>query len=170
MIGNFMGDFVKGKQMNAFPSEIRKGILLHREIDTFTDSHPIVIKSKQRLRPKYRHYAPVIVDIFYDHFLSSSWSQYSNQDLLTFTQHFYNLTAKYDHIFPEKCRHVLKYMIPGNWLYHYQHLEGIASTLQGMSRRTKFDSQMEMAIVDLKANYLDFETEFHAFFPELKRH
>ncbi len=73
MIGNFIGDFVKGKAWEEFDSAIQRGILLHREIDRYTDDHEVVIKTKERLRPKYHHYAPVISDVFYDHFLASLW-------------------------------------------------------------------------------------------------
>ena len=65
MIGNFIGDFVKGRNLlEQFDSEIAAGIDLHRAIDEYTDSHPVVTQSKNRLRPSYRHYAPVIVDMY----------------------------------------------------------------------------------------------------------
>src|SRR5690349_12341831 len=77
MVGNFIGDFVKGRNLDdRFSSGIVKGIELHRAIDEYTDSHPVVAQSKNRLRPKYRHYAPVIVDVFYDHFLAKNWKNY----------------------------------------------------------------------------------------------
>ena len=75
-LGNFIGDFVKGRNLvEQFGHEIAKGIELHRAIDEFTDKHPIVKLSKVRLREKYRHYAPVIVDIFYDHYLAKNWEK-----------------------------------------------------------------------------------------------
>src|SRR5215471_3876269 len=63
MLGNFIGDFVKGRQaLSQLSPEVARGVELHRAIDTFTDSQPLVAQSKNRLRPKYRHYAGVIVD------------------------------------------------------------------------------------------------------------
>ena len=79
-LGNFIGDFVKGRDLaDRYEPAIVKGIELHRAIDEFTDQHAIVKQSKMRLRPKYRHYAPVIVDIFYDHFLAAGWDNHSEQ-------------------------------------------------------------------------------------------
>ena len=52
LIGNFIADSLKGSAFNTFSPEIQKGILLHRKIDTYTDSHPIVDESKKRLREK----------------------------------------------------------------------------------------------------------------------
>ena len=72
-IGNFIADFVKGKQINDFDKKVQEGIILHRAIDHFTDTHEIVKQSKQRLFPTYRHYAAVIMDIAYDHFLAKNF-------------------------------------------------------------------------------------------------
>lgn len=170
MIGNFIGDFVKGKDVELFEGNIKKGILLHREIDHFTDSHPIVKVSKKRLQPKYHHYAPVIADVFYDHFLSANWRNYSETPLIEYTEGFYELTKSYQSVMPDKAQYMLKYMSTGNWLYNYQHIEGINQALTGMSRRTKFESKMEHAAKDLERNYEAYKDEFERFFPILKAH
>ena len=74
IIGNFIADAVKGSAFNQFSPGIQKGIVLHRKIDTFTDSHPVVELSKQRLRERYKKYASVIIDIYYDHYLAKNWN------------------------------------------------------------------------------------------------
>ena len=167
MVGNFIGDFVKGSQISHFSEEIQKGIRLHRAIDSYTDQHPVVLESKKRLRPQFRHYAPVIVDIFYDHFIAKDWHQFSSEPLKDFTLRFYALMEKYRDIVPKGVNHMLYHMSSGNWLYHYQYLEGINSALTGMSRRTKFQSKMEQATASLEANYEAYQSEFQRFFPEL---
>ena len=88
-IGNFISDSIRGKNYLNYPKEIQVGILLHREIDTFTDAHPIVRKSTKRLHKNYGHYAGVIVDVFYDHFLAKNWCHYSSVPLEVFIQNFY---------------------------------------------------------------------------------
>ena len=72
-IGNFMADGIRGKHYEYLPAEVQKGIVLHRAIDTYTDSHPIFRQSTKRLHHRYHHYAGVIVDVFYDHFLAKNW-------------------------------------------------------------------------------------------------
>jgi len=170
ILGNFIGDLVKGKQLEKYDPIIQKGILLHRSIDYFTDQHTKVLKSKELLRPEYRHYAAVIVDIFYDHFLASEWQQYSQQNLQSFTHGFYELMDQHKDDMPEKGRFILKHMRRSNWLYHYQSLEGIDRALKGMSNRTRFDSGMEHAIHNLKKDYEIFQEHFHDFFPDLIQH
>ncbi|MBS1506265.1 MAG: DUF479 domain-containing protein [Bacteroidetes bacterium] len=166
--GNFIGDFVKGKNLtDRFHPEVAKGIALHREIDWFTDRHPVVKQSKDRLREKYRHYSGVIVDIFYDHFLAKHWNRYSEQVLPDFADECYDLLQKQSEILPEEVNFLLPYMIKGNWLVNYSRLEGIQKALSGMARRTRFESKMEQSVADLENHYDSFGKEFELFFPEL---
>lgn len=169
IIGNFIADSVKGNAINQFSPEIQKGIVLHRKIDSFTDSHPIVEQSKQRLREKYRKYAGVIIDIYYDHYLAKNWSNYSDVELQKFTQNIYTIILNNHAILPQKSAHFTKYMLQHDILFAYSKIEGIEKVLYGMARRTTFESRMELAIHDLKEHYILFENEFKLFFPELKQ-
>ena len=168
MVGNFIGDFVKGKDLEARCGKgIAKGIRLHREVDFFTDRHPIVKQSKDRLREKYRHYSGVIVDIFYDHFLSKNWDAYSSQFLPDYAEECYSTILSFDVVLPEDAKYMLPYMIKGNWLVNYARIDGIHRALSGMARRSKFESKMEEASVDLERNYDAYQNEFGDFFPLL---
>jgi acyl carrier protein phosphodiesterase len=169
IIGNFIADSVKGSDYKIYPPEIQKGILLHRQIDSYTDTHPIVEESKKRLREKYRKYASVIVDIFYDHFLAINWKDFSEEELNTYAQNIYVLMQQNQALLPLKSLHFTKYMISYNILEAYSRLEGIEQVLKGMAQRAKFESNMEHAIVDLKEHYHLFDNEFKLFFPELKQ-
>ena len=170
MVGNFIGDFVKGSNLEEYHPDIQKGIRMHRSIDNYTDNHPVVLQSKIRLREKFRHYAPVIVDIFYDHFIAKDWRQYSKENLLDFTSRFYDMMRRYVNIIPKGVTNMLYHMESGNWLYHYQYIEGIDQALTGMSRRTKFESKMEEAADVLRSEYEGFKSEFQSFFPDLQEH
>ncbi|HEY0655235.1 MAG TPA: ACP phosphodiesterase [Chryseosolibacter sp.] len=168
MVGNFIGDFVKGKNaLESFEPDIIRGIELHRGIDAFTDKHPIVAESKNRLREKYRHYSGVIVDVFYDHFLAKNWSNYHHQPLLDFSLHAYRTIDSFDSILPSDVKHMLPYMKRGNWLVGYAFVEGIHRSLSGMASRTTFISNMEQASSELVTYYDDFQKEFQEFFPQL---
>ncbi len=167
-VGNFIGDFVKGRTPeNHFPERIAVGIHTHRLIDNFTDTHPVVKNSKNRLRPKYRHYSGVIVDIFYDHFLARNWDAYHPTALPDYAGNFYALTKQHEPFIPEKAMQMLPHMMRNDWLTNYAHIKGIERVLYGMSRRTTFDSRMDEAVEDLLADYSSYESEFFDFFPEL---
>ena len=170
-IGNFIADFVKGGNIgDRYERRIVQGIELHRAIDDFTDQHEIVHASKNRLRPKYRHYSGVIVDMFYDHFLAKNWNSFHDSLLEDFAQEFYSLIRRNKTLLPEEVQRMMPYMIRGNWFLNYGYKEGIHRALSGMSRRTTFDSKMDEAVVDLSRNYSLFENEFMEFFPILKKY
>jgi len=166
-IGNFIADSIRGNKYKHLPDRIQKGILLHREIDTYTDAHPITRISSKRLHQNYSHYSRVIVDIFYDHFLAKNWKEYSDTPLTIFVDKFYDLLEDNITILPDGTKRMIPYMISDNWLLNYAKIEGIGRVLNGMNRRTNNKSKMNFAILDLEENYEAFELEFTDFFNEL---
>ncbi|MDX5345995.1 MAG: ACP phosphodiesterase [Hymenobacteraceae bacterium] len=168
LLGNFIADSVKGKQALQYPERVQQGILLHRQIDFFTDTHPVVAKSKDRLRPQYRKYAGVIADIFYDHFLAANFDHFSEIQLKNYVNQVYRLFEQNQQWFPERVKHFLPYMIGQNWLEAYAGLKGIDRALSGLSRRTTFESGMDVAVQELEQHYDLYQQEFQLFFPELQ--
>ncbi|MGI9547685.1 MAG: ACP phosphodiesterase, partial [Flavobacteriaceae bacterium] len=166
-IGNFIADSIRSKNYKHLPLKVQKGVLLHRAIDTYTDTHHIPKKSSKRLHKNYGHYSRVIVDIFYDHFLAKNWKQYSEVSLGEYVEGFYDLLEVNYHLLPDNIKHMMPYMIADNWLLNYAKMDGIGRVLNGMNRRTQNKSKMNYAIVDLETYYTDFEAEFTSFFEEL---
>lgn len=166
-IGNFIADSIRGKQYLEYPLGIQKGIILHRHIDTFTDSHLTVKLSKKRLYENYGHYASVIVDILYDHFLAKNWLTYSDVPLDEYVEGFYDILEDNFEVLPLQVQKMFPFMTQDNWLLSYASIEGITKVLEGMNRRTKNRSKMNLAVVELQEFYLDFEKEFTSFFSEL---
>ncbi len=167
MIGNFIADHVVGKHYDCYTTDIIRGIELHRGIDEFTDSHPIAEVGKQRLRPKYHKYSPVILDIFYDHILAVNWKDYSSFPLADYTYYCIQIVLERESILPQGIKKMMPYMIKYNWLFNYSNLDGIENVLNGMSRRAKFKSDMELSLFDLKSDYELYTIEFKEFFPQL---
>ncbi|NDP27223.1 MAG: DUF479 domain-containing protein [Flavobacterium sp.] len=169
-IGNFMADGIHGKNFDAFQMDIQKGIILHREIDTFTDAHPIFRQSTKRLHSNYHHYSGIIVDIFYDHFLAKNWSNYSDDPLEDFTERFYqSLKDNYTSLTP-KTQRMVPYLIAHNWLMSYQTIEGIENVLVKMDNRMKGEANMRFSVNELRTYYSEFELEFTTFFKEIIVH
>ena len=167
LFGNFIGDLVKGSDRFRYPPPIRKGIELHRFIDDFTDHHPAWQHSRELLREQQHKYAGVVTDILYDHFLALNWNEYHPKPLEEFAPKVYELfQARYEEL-PERGKHLLPFMIKHNWLVAYKYHEGLERVLLGMSRRTKFESNMAFAVDDLKRNESELRADFTHFFPEL---
>ncbi len=167
-IGNFMADGVRGKQYENFPPAIQKGILLHRAIDTFTDAHPIFRQSTKRLHSRYHHYAGVIVDMYYDHFLAKNWSNYNSENLELYANTFYQSLLDNHTILTTKTQNLLPYMMEYNWLVSYQSISGLERILSQMDHRTKNQSLMRFATEELITYYDEFETEFSLFYNEVQ--
>lgn len=167
-IGNFMADGIRGSHLESWPEGVVKGVRLHRAIDTYTDAHPVFRQSTKRLHARYHHYAGVIVDLIYDHFLAKNWSAYSPEPLEEFVQRFYDSLEKNRDLLTEKTIGLLPYMLQYNWLVSYRSMEGLGRILQQMDHRTQQRSGMRHAIEELEKFYDEFEQEFTLFFADLR--
>lgn len=168
ILGNFIADEVKGKKYLDFPKKIQEGILLHRLIDDFTDNHALVLNSTKTVRPSQRKYAPVVIDLFYDHLLAKNWKNHAKDELMDFTKKVYEILNKHRSILPEISAMRLDYMEKQNWLYHYQSQEGINHALNGLSRRTTFENNMNNATKLLEDHELSIQFDFEGFLPEIR--
>jgi len=170
LIGQFIADSVPGRQLENYPPAVQAGIRLHRAIDTFTDQHPVVRRSTQRLREAgYGKYAGVVSDVFLDHFLAHNFTEYSSEELPAFTQRIYTLLNTQQALMPERAQRTLHYMALHNWLRGYASVEGINRALNGLSQRARPGSGMETAGAELQRNYAAYEADFREFFPELQK-
>ena len=167
LVGNFIGDFVKGNLENQFEREIIQGIRLHREIDRFTDFHTVVKESQLLLKPVFFRYSSVITDMFFDYFLAKNWSTYHGVPLEKFSQEVYEIIEGYLPILPVKFKNAFKYMQKENWLVAYGTEAGIQRALTGISYRTSFKSNIENATGHLMLHQDEFQRYFNNFFPEL---
>ncbi len=164
-MGNFMGDYVKGKNYVVFPEMIKKGILIHRDIDTFTDMHPITRRSKQRIAPRYHKYAGIIIDIFYDHFLASMWTRFSTLSLQDFVNRTYDLLKRNYKLLPEAVKMWFPTFLENNWMMAYQTVDGIELVLERMSANTSLPDHSAYAVEVLSHSYVSFREDFLEFFP-----
>lgn len=167
-IGNFMADGIRGNDYLNFPEDIKKGILLHRKIDFFTDNHLVYRKSKHRLHEKYGHFSGVIMDILYDHYLAKNWLNYRQVPLEVYVNNFYDSLHLNYNLLTEKTKNLMPFMIDNNWLVSYKTIAGIEMILFQMDYRTQHRANMQEAIVELKQFYNEFEAEFTEFFNELE--
>ncbi len=167
LVGNFIGDFVRGNIKDQFEKEIVLGIMLHREIDDFTDTHPEVKKAQEILKPKFGRYSMVITDIFFDYFLSKYWGNYDHRSIQEFASQVYKTISRFEAKLPLSFVYLFHFMEKENWLVAYGTLEGIRTSLTGISKRTAFDSKMETAHLSLKEHETTFKNHFDKFFPDL---
>ncbi|MCM0059889.1 MAG: ACP phosphodiesterase [Algoriphagus sp.] len=168
LVGNFIADFVKGKELENYPKKNQIGIHLHRAIDSFTDSHPLVKEVHIHLRPQFGHYARVISDVFFDYFLAKNWKKYASLPLETYSKQVYQTLQSSPAQLPPSFLRMLYWMEQQNWLYAYRNLEGIQQALDGLTRRARFDSKMNEATQVLLEKEEEIEALFFVFFQDLE--
>jgi len=173
IIGNFIADFIKGNPAqphHGLSEGVQRGVWLHRGIDTYTDTHPIVEELRQVIRPRCRKYAGVAIDVFLDHFLAVHFTEVAGLALTQFAQSFYRLIERSTEQLPAGAHRMAGYMIGQDWLTSYQTLEGIDRSLRGIARRTTFPSNLDTAVADLRTHYSIFDAGFRRFFPQLQQY
>jgi acyl carrier protein phosphodiesterase len=167
LIGSLMGDFVKGPLPGGYPPCIAHAMVLHRRIDAFTDAHPRVRLSRERVSGPRRRFAGIMVDLFYDHFLARHWHQYSDERLDAFTRRVYALLAQREPTLPPRLREVAARMRETDWLGSYREIGAIHLALDRISLRLRRENRLRGAAEELQAKYDEFEADFRSFFPDL---
>ncbi len=168
IVGNFIADNVKGNKVYDYSPGIAQGIFLHRAIDEFSDKHPAVKESIQKLRPVYGKYAGVAGDIFYDHFLAANFNDYSSVELNDFAGYCYKTLLKNWMNIPWDVKLFLPFLIKHKRLQSYANFSGLSNSLSIMSRHTSFPDKTDEAMQVLKENYTAFQTEFETFISEIQ--
>lgn len=170
LAGNLISDFVKGKQHLLYPDEVRKGIMLHRAIDSFTDEHAATREAKNIFKPYYRLYSAAFIDVSYDHFLANDWQQFTDDSLSEFSQQVYKTLDNYLEVFPEPFRIMYPYMKQQNWLYNYRNRLGIERSFAGVVRRAAYLTESQTAFKLFEDNYSLLQQYYADFFPALQQY
>ncbi len=169
LIGNLLGDFVKGRLRGQYNAAIMQGIALHRKIDTFTDAHAITRSSRKLISPGRRRFAGIIVDLGYDHFLARHWHRYTDVELSSFVREVYRTLEHRSSILPDNLQHLLPRMTSEDWLNSYKDLSGIASALDRISMRFKRTNSLMGSVEEIERHYECLQGQFLEFFPQVIR-
>ena len=174
MIGNLLPDFVRGRLLAAYEPAVQEGIRRHRQVDAFTDAHPVFLRSRQRVFPHFGRYAGILVDIFYDHVLAAEWSRYCAEPQEQFSAKCYQLIASRPDLIVGPAEQPLRSLLEHDWLRSYRSPAGIRFALdrlsERLSRRFRREVVLGPAAELLAAEYAEFAVDFDRFFPELIRH
>ena len=170
MVGNFIGDYVKGKDLNRFPDSMRKGITMHRQIDFFTDNHPSFKLAKTYFRPEFGLYSGIIIDFLYDHFLAKNWDLYSEFTLRTFAKRSHSVLLKNFRYLPVMVQGFLPFIIQNRRLESYSSVTGIVESLKIMSQYSSLPAKADFVLQTIEANYQFFDDNFKIFMFDMIRY
>jgi len=167
LLGSLYGDFVKGRLQGQFNPQIEAAIQLHRSIDRFTDSHPLVGAALSRFSLTRRRYAGIVLDVFFDHCLARDWALYADQPLERFTAKVYRVLAA-ESALPGRLALIAPYMAADDWLGSYREFAVMEPVLRGISRRLTDPEALGFAMQELRMLYEPLSKDFSEFYPELQ--
>lgn len=165
-VGNFIGDYVKGRNYLRYSSPIQKGILLHRQIDTFTDKHPVSKESGTIFKPMYKRYSGVVTDVIYDHFLASNWGRYSDETLKHFVSQSHRILMSNYFTLPGVVKQFLPFLIQSRRMEFYRKMDGVHKTLHIMAGHSSLPDHSNWAMEQLEHHYDYLQSLFFIFFDE----
>lgn len=172
LVGGLLGDFIKGR-LEGLPVSpgLRAGVDLHRRIDRYTDGHPLVARSRERLAARHRRLSGIAVDLIYDHFLARHWAGFSQEALEVFTARAYRVLLRRRRELPPKLQLLLPRMAAQDWLGSYATLDSTLHALDRLTRRLRRGDKLAEGLdAALREAYAGIQTDFLAFFPELAAH
>lgn len=173
-LGNLLADLVRGDDRAAMSADFLLGVRRHQAIDSYTDAHPVVRRSRSRIGPEHRRFSGVLVDVFYDYFLATNWARYSSQPLAEFTAGFYADVRACPLELPESARITVDRIIRHDLLGAYWSLAGVEQSLRRLSLRLEVRWRrkfaLEGAVADLRTHESELADDFAAFFPQLQAH
>jgi len=171
-LGNLLADIVRGDDLARMSERFRLGVQKHKQIDAFTDAHPLVKRSKTRVGSEFRRFSGVLVDVFYDHLLATRWNEYSPIVLDAFTSKFYADIEASNLELPSSARVTIDRIIRHDLLGAYRGTEGVERSLRRLSAylssRWRREFALEKGVADLIAQRAGFDADFAEFFPELQ--
>lgn len=169
LVGNMISDFVKGSKKNDYPALIYQGIMLHRAIDNFTDTHDATRESKSFFRADYGLYSGAFIDIVYDHFLAKNESLFPPGRLKLFADKTYQALEQQQDYLPDRFRMLLPHMKKQNWLFNYQFTDGVRNSFRGLVHRAAYMHDSSRALEIFLENYKQLEIISGIFLPDVER-
>jgi len=167
IVGQFCGDFVRGNSLEGFPITIRKGIELHRKIDSFTDQNPINLQARQYFRAPYRRFASILTDVVYDHYLARTWSLYSSTELSVHVDFIHESLENHFELLPLHLQRFVRLLIDQNILMSYLEFDAVNQALERISWRSSRFEILAQSGVEIQRLDRELSTCFATFFPEL---
>ena len=169
LLGNFIADGIRNRELPNFSDSVQRGIWLHRRIDDFTDRHPLVREGTRVLHPTQGKYAPVVIDVYFDFLLARNWSRYTNEPYERFADRMYDTLRRRHEDLPTSMQRYVPKMLNGRWLDNYRTLVGLQFTFERLERRVRFPNQLQTATTMLERELPFFDDLFQRFFPDVQR-
>jgi acyl carrier protein phosphodiesterase len=166
MLGNLLGDFVKGSKFIGISDDLQKGIILHRKIDMFIDHHPLILDLQSEINDDLPKVSGIAIDLIFDHLLAKKWSNYSREPLHEFLNNFYDYALKYEQPLPENYRVFLHRLKEHNFILQYIEPYALDKSSEFLSNKLSFPNKLKETRTVFENNQLRFQETFDLFMKE----
>lgn len=166
--GGLEGDYFKGPLRGQLPADLERGVRLHREIDAYTDRHPLIQQLRRDLPPELRRYAGILIDLSFDHFLSLHWSNFSPDPLPAFNREVYRILKRQEASLSADARRMLQRLIEHDVLILYLEWETVLATAERIGTRFRRHNPFLELEYYLSPSKDSLEETFLAFYPQLQ--
>ncbi len=167
VVGAFLGDYVKGRLTGERPEAIERGIRLHRAVDAFTDRHEVVTRSARRFAPDFRRYAPVLLDVIFDHFLAQSWDERNSVELAAFSDTVFDIVLADRSMLTTQAESTARRMQEVGSLVRYVDPSSLERSFTYIGSRFKRDNPLDRAFGEFERLAPELKEDFELFFPDL---
>ncbi len=168
--GNLLGDFCRGIDLHSLPPQVHAGVLRHRAVDRFTDSAPAVRAAKALFSAQRRRFAPVIVDVMFDHLLLKHWSALDNRPFAPLCRQIYQQLWQQRAMMPAAMAHTVTALVQQDWFHSYRSLSSVGLALDNIARRIRFANAFSGSFDELAQHQGELEQLFLQFYPALQQH
>ena len=175
ILGNILEDYTSGNIENeknkTLPKDVKLGLMMHRQIDTLTDTHQTVKLCKEVFYEKFGKYSPIIIDVIFDHYLLKNWVIFTEESFEDFRPRVYKALQTNLEIQPQTMKDLVSSMIHHDWLKNYIETWGIERAFMNLNKRiNKPEIDLTKSIEIFEENYYFLNENFLIFFEELKKH
>ena len=166
--GTWLGDFVRGSDLSTWPYAIERAIRLHRRIDSFTDTHALMLEARCSLPALQRRYAGILLDVYFDHLLIQHWQRWHTIPLKDYSDSVHACLARIAPDLPDPAGRVAHGMATHGGLTACASLAGMARVLARIGNRLSRPVALDRALPALISAHATLETAFERFFPLLQ--
>lgn len=170
LVGNLLGDFTRGANLESQPKAISLGLANHQAVDKFTDTHSALIPLKERVSKQRRRFVGIMSDVTFDYFLNKHWQDITNKDFDIFVDHCYREIEASQQFMHARMQQAMLFMLKDDGLRINSTLEGVGKTLDRVAHKIRFKNAFDGAIEEIESNYAIYEQAFLHLFPELEAH
>lgn len=166
--GGFLGDFVRGPLRGTRPARIEAGIALHRHVDARTDRDPRLRAAVRRLDPALRRFAPIALDVLFDHFLARDFAHWADRPLDDFVAEVHGQLAAHRGDLDPAALRFLGRMRRHELLRAYRRRGTVGAALGRIAARSARLAPLAVLDAALAPHEEALAEDFARFFPELQ--